>query len=186
MRTDPRGFTLVELMVTITILVILASVAITSWTAHIRRAHANEATALLMHIKMQQEQYFSLNSVYVDTDGGNGEVGGLFPATAPDKFQRYHWTPMNCAAAAPGTSLKGWCDLGVAPSEPILFRAVTLGWSTGGDLPPPSAYPIVNNLDPNRRWYYAVAHADQDGDGVFSTFIVTNRNIPVIADKPTE
>ncbi len=181
-----HGFTLVELMITIAILAILAVVALTSYKVYIRRARAQEGRQLLMEIKMKQEHYFSTYSQYVDTDGGNGEITGLFPNTAQDKFNQYSWSPMNCAGAAAGSAVEGWCHLGVRPTQPQYFKAVTIGWNPTKTAAPTSVHPIVTNMNFSLRWYYAVAVADQDGDGSFSTFIMTSQTNEIIEDFVTE
>ncbi|HHZ88190.1 MAG TPA: prepilin-type N-terminal cleavage/methylation domain-containing protein, partial [Chromatiaceae bacterium] len=47
MRRTPKGFTLIELMVTIVIVAILASIAIPSYTGQIQKSRRAEATASL-------------------------------------------------------------------------------------------------------------------------------------------
>ncbi|MFC3033906.1 type IV pilin protein [Pseudoalteromonas fenneropenaei] len=59
-----RGFTLIELMITIAIVGILASVAYPSYTNYVKRGARAEAMAVLLDAANKQEQYFVDNRVY--------------------------------------------------------------------------------------------------------------------------
>lgn len=58
------GFTLIELMITIAIVGILASVAYPSYTNYVKRGARAEAMAVLLDAANKQEQYFVDNRVY--------------------------------------------------------------------------------------------------------------------------
>ncbi len=62
--TPSFGFTLVELMITVAIVGILASIAYPSYTAHIIRSDRAEAVSELLRIANLQEQFFVDNRQY--------------------------------------------------------------------------------------------------------------------------
>jgi len=66
-KVDPRGFTLVELMITVAILSILAAVAIPAYSNYINRAKQADAIIGLKAAQMAQEQFFSENNAYSST-----------------------------------------------------------------------------------------------------------------------
>jgi len=66
-KVDSRGFTLVELMITVAILSILAAVAIPAYSNYINRAKQSDAIIGLKAAQMAQEQFFSENNRYAST-----------------------------------------------------------------------------------------------------------------------
>lgn len=68
-----KGFTLVELMVTIAIIAILASVALPMYTDYVRRGKLTEATSGLSELRLRAEKYFADNRTY--QNAGATDVG---------------------------------------------------------------------------------------------------------------
>lgn len=60
-----RGFTLIELMVTVVIVAILASIAVPSYTDYITRSRIIEATAGLATKRIAVETFYDNNRTYV-------------------------------------------------------------------------------------------------------------------------
>ena len=70
MRNHPRreaGFSLIELMITVGILTILASIALPSYRAYVLRSNRGDATQALLRIAAQQEKFFLQNNTYAGT-----------------------------------------------------------------------------------------------------------------------
>jgi type IV pilus assembly protein PilE len=59
-----RGFTLIELMVTVAVVSILAAIAIPSYGNYVRRGKVVEATSALADMRMKMEQYYQDNRTY--------------------------------------------------------------------------------------------------------------------------
>ncbi|HYL71006.1 MAG TPA: type IV pilin protein [Candidatus Dormibacteraeota bacterium] len=60
-----RGFTIIELMITVVIVAILAAVAIPSYTEYVLRSKIQEATSALLSMRTKLEQYFQDNRTFV-------------------------------------------------------------------------------------------------------------------------
>ena len=58
------GFTLLELMITVVIVAILASVAVPSYMAHIQSTRREEAKKALLDAAQKMESYFAQNMTY--------------------------------------------------------------------------------------------------------------------------
>ncbi len=68
--TPAAGFTLIELMVTVSIVGILAAVAVSSYSFATRKSRRTEAKTALLSLAAREERYFSTNSTYTN-DAGN-------------------------------------------------------------------------------------------------------------------
>ena len=59
-----RGFTLIEVMITVAIVAILAAIAVPSYTDYITRSKIQEATSSLLAMRTKVEQYFQDSRTY--------------------------------------------------------------------------------------------------------------------------
>ncbi len=85
----PRGFTLIEVMITMVILGILAAIAIPNYSDYVTRGRIPEATNALSDMRIKMEQFFQDNRTYVAA----GACGAPIP-TGLSKFT------VTCAATA--------------------------------------------------------------------------------------
>ena len=66
---NKRGFTLVELLITIAIIGILATIAIPAYVGQQKKAARTEAYTNLQNLRLLEEQYYAENSCYYKTGG---------------------------------------------------------------------------------------------------------------------
>ena len=82
-RKDERGFTLIEVMITVAIIAILAAVALPSYSSYIMRAKVTDAAKGLSEMRLKMEQYFQDQRTYL----GACAAGTLAPPPADtDRF----------------------------------------------------------------------------------------------------
>jgi len=74
LTTRQQGFTLLELMIVVAVIGILASVALPSYTGHIKKGKAAEATSNLADLRIKAEQYFQDNRTYVGVNCAPAEA----------------------------------------------------------------------------------------------------------------
>lgn len=63
--TQQRGFTLIELMITVAIVAILAAVAYPSYTKYVQRGYRSEGIAQLSDAAARAERFYAQNNTYV-------------------------------------------------------------------------------------------------------------------------
>jgi type IV pilus assembly protein PilE len=103
-----KGFTLIELMITIVIIAILASVAWPSYQSYLQRGRRADAQSLMLSIVNKEQQYLLDARQYTDVLG----AGGL------------------------AISLQGWdCTLNTSKTCANSFYDITVALTAG---PPPS------------------------------------------------
>ena len=59
-----RGFTLIELMIVVSIVTVLAMIAIPSYNSQIRKSRRSEAKSALLDLAAREERYMSTNGSY--------------------------------------------------------------------------------------------------------------------------
>lgn len=137
--TDARhfqqaGFTLVEVMVTVAIVAILASVALPSYQNYVRRGQLTEATNTLSDLRVRMEQFYQDNRTYptgcvvaptvptatqiVVPAGQNFAFGCSFPAadrytitaagSGPMLGFNYEVNELNTRSSSIAASVSGW------------------------------------------------------------------------------
>lgn len=65
LRCPPRGFTLIELMITVAIIAILSALAYPSYIESVRKGRRAEARAAVSNLMQQQERHLTQNNTYL-------------------------------------------------------------------------------------------------------------------------
>jgi len=96
-----RGFTLIELMITIAIIAILTAVAFPSYTDYVTRSKLAEAYAHLADLRVKMEQSYLDNRRYSTTAAGGtcGIPGGNTPTALGSKYFDFA-----CISSAPNAA----------------------------------------------------------------------------------
>lgn len=85
-RKAEKGFTLVELMITVAIVAILAAIAYPSYTEYARRSRRVEAQNLLNDAAARQERYRAQNGSYVTSTNDLGKLKLPSGTTSPNGY----------------------------------------------------------------------------------------------------
>jgi type IV pilus assembly protein PilE len=92
-RCPQRGFTLIELMVTVAIVAILASIAVPSFLGQIRKSRRAEAITALQDVQLKLERWRVDHASYADPGGTTS-----YPQLPPDGHYKFTLT---ASAATP-------------------------------------------------------------------------------------
>lgn len=98
--SSQQGFTLIELMVTLLIIAILASIAIPSYRQHVIRANRAAAKEAMMDIANRQQHFLLAHRSYADKSAFEA-TGYTLPA---EVSSHYTWTmgPITGLGSRPG------------------------------------------------------------------------------------
>ena len=99
-RTATRGFTLIELMITVAIVAILAAIALPAYNNYILRGHVVSMTNQLRTTQVQMEQYYQDNRTYLSV--GTTINPPCPSASSPQTFTKPTPFSLSCAATATG------------------------------------------------------------------------------------
>jgi type IV pilus assembly protein PilE len=96
-----RGFTLIELMITVAIIAVLTAIALPSYTDYVTRSKLSEAYAHLADLRVKMEQAYLDNRRYSTTTGGGtcGVPGGNTPTAQGAKYFDFTCASSNASAA---------------------------------------------------------------------------------------
>jgi type IV pilus assembly protein PilE len=95
-----RGFTLVELMVTILVVSILVGIAVPTYTSSVQKSRRTDARNAVLDLAARQERYMSTANAYSSTGTDLGYAAGFPQAAGP-------YYNVSSTATAPA-GLVGW------------------------------------------------------------------------------
>ena len=118
-RTVPRecwsrGFTLIELMITVAVVAILAAIALPSYRDYVRRGQVPEAFTYLSDYRIKLEQYFQDNKNYGTANGGACANGANAPSWANFASTSAKFFSFSCVVTATGYTLTATGIAGMA------------------------------------------------------------------------
>ncbi len=181
-RAD-RGFTLVELMVVVTIIAILAFLAVVGYRKLVTSSHTAEATEMINSIKVAQETYHAETGQYANISNGLG-LGNLYPRANADPGIATGWGADCSWCADP----QGWRRLPVHANGPVRFGYATMAGPLGANLPAPPVstitFPAASDMTSD--WFVVSAMGDMDGNGVYCTAVGTSWQKEIFIDKDGE
>jgi prepilin-type N-terminal cleavage/methylation domain-containing protein len=145
MRTRSRGFTLIELMITVAIIGILSSIAIPNFIKYQLRSRASERAVLSKAIQTAMTELWIREGRYPN-DLGGGTSFIFCPQNPPG--------PPKTAKRQFRADLGDWGKFSV-PFEGGLYYS----------------YEVIGLAGAGGRWYVALSQGDLDGDGDVSWVI---------------
>jgi len=140
-----QGYTITELMITVVIIGVLATIAVPTFTSYIYKARVTEAVTFLGQIKQRQDSYRNEFGRYCADATGFGAA--IWNPTFIPGSEPWVWAPTD-----------EWRQLGASPDAPVRFQyAIVAGF-------PGVAAPAGTGIDIGDHWFVARAQGDLDDD----------------------
>ncbi len=98
MKKSTKGFTLIELMITVAIIGILAGIAYPSYQDSVRKSRRADAKAALMGLSNAMERHFTETNSYIGAAVGCSPNPGIY--CVPPQTANFYNITINAATAA--------------------------------------------------------------------------------------
>jgi prepilin-type N-terminal cleavage/methylation domain-containing protein len=167
-RRRSQGFSLVEMLVVVTITAILGMVGIMLFRRYVSSSKGAEAAAIIQAIRAAEESYLAENHVYLNvstTKAGN--------AGDPTSFGWYPATPGLARApwkVASGSDYVRWVALAPAVNRSVQFGYVANAGIAGTPRTALATKASPGWATPTDSWYVIQASGDVNGDGVTAQY----------------
>lgn len=178
-----RGFTLVELSVVVTIVGILAVLAVVGYRKLVNSSHLTEATGIVNGIRVAQESYHAETGYYANISNGapinwtGGTSGCPAGAGTPGHgTQKYGWNPA-CGGGADGPFQNLPLHIDTAVQYGYATTSNHSNGSTFASTIPnnPSGTPVATvTAAPTGDWYAVSAVGNPGGDGTTQSAVFGN------------
>jgi type IV pilus assembly protein PilE len=104
-KNNPKGFTLIEILIALAVIVILGTIAFPSYQEAVRKTRRAEGRRALMQVMQQQERYYSQSNSYIAFSSASTEANARkfkwYSGDSPD-VSAYEIN----AAACPGEGIQ--------------------------------------------------------------------------------
>lgn len=99
-----KGFTLIEVMITVIIVAVLASIAVPSYNRQVTKTRRTDCQGVLINFSLNMERFFAANNTYIGAaDGGatGAPLATVFPSECPlDAGTKYYDLTITAATAS--------------------------------------------------------------------------------------
>jgi type IV pilus assembly protein PilA len=127
----PRGFTLVELLITVAIISLLAALALAGYLRYFHSAQSAEARAVFGQIRAGEEGYRVEELQYLSCSSAIG-AGSYYPNATPNDT-KWSWQRSTDPRYTSATS--GWQMLNVNPDGPVRYGYAVMAGIAPAALP---------------------------------------------------
>lgn len=126
-----KGFTMIELLVVITILGLIAAVAVPSYNDYVKKTRRKDAQGDLVNLSNAMERYFTANNTYATATIG---TGGIYPNASPiDGNTKYYNLSISASNATSYTLTATPTGTQSGNGRLILDSTGTKVWNTKDD-----------------------------------------------------
>jgi prepilin-type N-terminal cleavage/methylation domain-containing protein len=163
-RRRSQGFSLVEMLVVVTITGVLALVGVMLFRKYIASSKGAEAASVIQAIRAAEESYLAENHLYLNVSTATN----WYPVVTPG-------TSLHSWKVGPGghPDVNNWNALAPAITRSVQFGYLANAGIAGTARTTPQTAQNPNWPAPTDAWYLIQARGDVNGDGVFSEYVAS-------------
>jgi prepilin-type N-terminal cleavage/methylation domain-containing protein len=184
-RTD-RGFTLIELMIVVTIIAVLATIAGTAYRRYMDAGRTAEAMAMLGEIRAKEEAYRAEFNTYAGWSAGNESEANSLPAVDTQGcYTGGTQEPCN-KSVAPAAGTTGawatWIGLGINAGKAQLQCGYIVNSGDATTNPTQAiGQGLLGSAAVGQIWWYAIGICDNDGTTSLNATFATASSTTVVS-----
>jgi prepilin-type N-terminal cleavage/methylation domain-containing protein len=170
-RANLRAFTLVELMVVVTIVGILAVIGLASFRARVFGSKTSDGLAMMQSIRAAEERWRADNLTYLNVS----RSGNWYPALPTTRTKRSFFNAGTCGVPVSDTDDCRWKLLNPAVTGNTEFGFILTAGYPDNAMTTPDAKAKPTNWSGwpanGDHWFVLQAIADADGDGTYAKLV---------------
>jgi prepilin-type N-terminal cleavage/methylation domain-containing protein len=175
-RQSGRGFTMVELLVVVTIVGVLAAIGVALLRNHVNGAKASEAGAMVQSIRAAEERWRAETTSYLDV---SASLRAYYPMANPGK-SRYHWDQSS------GADYAKWKMLDPVAPGPVQFGYAVKAGAPGARPPAVDLTDAPTFAVQKYPWFVIQAKADVNENGIACICVATSFSGEVVCQNEGE
>lgn len=181
-KRSARGFTLMELLITVAMVGVLAALGLVGYRKYVHTAQSNEARAVIGMIRGGQESYKAEFLVYLNP---SSSLSDYYPNNTPND-SRMNWVqPTDSRYTNP---VSGWALLNVGSDSVVRFGYAMVS-GMGGTPTAPTMFttpPIMPAQNAGVPWYVIQAINDHNANGIYAVFVSSSVSSEILSQNEEE
>ena len=169
-----RGFTLVELMIVVSMIGVLSALAVVGYRKYVESSKISEPMSVIQAIRSAEEEFHDKALTYYNVSNDNQ----YYPRNSGFDSRKHDWKSTNTVQT------QRWATLGVSVSGPVRFGYKANAGSAGSPITTTIDYKPAPTLGvPTKDWYLVQAYGDPNENGKPTVLLSTSFSNEIVYNE---